>query len=131
MHTSIEAYVKIQMKKNSEELILPEELLDNLKRERPKLYQFFKPTMPQLAFFLISNCSKDDLALHGPYLSTILEAKKIQIAPSSKKAAEPDIDRSSIAEGVALGRKRDVKRKLNLSNGPSDSEEEVKEPGNK
>lgn len=45
MHTSAEAFIKIQLRENVNSFLSPNELLETMKRERPKLYQFFKPTI--------------------------------------------------------------------------------------
>jgi hypothetical protein len=33
----------------------PEEILDTLKKERPLLFRYFKPTLEQLTYFIVSN----------------------------------------------------------------------------
>ncbi len=36
--------------------MVPQEMLDCMKKERPQLYKNFKPSKEQIAFFIISNC---------------------------------------------------------------------------
>jgi len=45
MHACVEAYVKVAVRLSETELLQPEEFLDTLKRERQKLYQYFKPSL--------------------------------------------------------------------------------------
>lgn len=45
LHASVEAFVKLQLKQNEEELASPEDLFETMRRERPKLHQFFRPSL--------------------------------------------------------------------------------------
>jgi hypothetical protein len=45
LHSSVEAFVRLKMKDSDLEEVQPEVLLDILRRERPKLYSLFKPTL--------------------------------------------------------------------------------------
>ncbi|TNV81981.1 hypothetical protein FGO68_gene3475 [Halteria grandinella] len=94
MHSSIEAYIKLQIRANEDDFIHPDELIEKLRRERSKLYQYFKPTMQQLAFFLMSNCRKADLAQHGAFLSSLLEEK-----PSPMQQLLLDLESDSSSSG--------------------------------
>jgi hypothetical protein len=75
----VESFVKLYLKQNQEDsLPKPDELLDALHRDRPKLYQYFRPTPEQVAFFLISNNRKGS-ELSSALFSTLLEnGKKIK-----------------------------------------------------
>jgi hypothetical protein len=55
LHSSVESFVKLKMKDPEHEDIQPEVLLDMLRRERPKLYSFFRPTLQQLCYYMISS----------------------------------------------------------------------------
>jgi hypothetical protein len=41
----VEAYVKLKIRDEDLQEIQPEVLLDMLRRERPKLYSYFKPSL--------------------------------------------------------------------------------------
>ena len=85
------------LRENSEELASPKDLLDSMRLHHPKLYQFFRPPVSQLAFFLISNCRKGDLSAHGALLTTLVQATQ------KKPVIEVD--------GL---RKRDLKKKVQV-----------------
>lgn len=109
LHASIEAFVKLQLKQNEEELASPEDLFETMRRERPKLHQFFRPSLQQLAFFLISNSRKGDFSTQGALLSKL-------IIDATKKQAE---------ENIPTTKKRDLKRKAKAESHTSN----LKQPG--
>jgi len=95
----VESFVKLYLRQNQEEsLPRPDELLDALHRDRPKLYQYFRPTPEQVAFFLISNYRKGG-ELSSDLFSTLLE--------NGKKAKEQE-EAAPITQGQ---KKRDLKKK--------------------
>jgi hypothetical protein len=75
--------------------------LDNLKRDRTKLYQYFRPSLAQLTFFLISNFRRFDLSQHGSFLSSALDS-------SLHTEKVPIVEQDSPPTG---DRKRDAKSK--------------------
>ncbi|CDW88268.1 UNKNOWN [Stylonychia lemnae] len=53
IHTSVEAFIKLQMREKRG--YTPQEILENLRRERPQLYKNFKPSIEQIAYFILGN----------------------------------------------------------------------------
>lgn len=49
LHSSVEAFFKLSLRTQTSSYISPDELIDSLRRERSKLYQFFKPSIAQVA----------------------------------------------------------------------------------
>jgi hypothetical protein len=43
IHTAVESYVRIQLKKGAS--LSPEDIIESLKSDRPQLYKYFKPTI--------------------------------------------------------------------------------------
>lgn len=53
LHSSIESFIKIQMRNGQN--LSTDEIFDTMKKERPLLYRYFKPSLDQLMFFIVSN----------------------------------------------------------------------------
>ena len=76
LHSSVECFVKLKMKDSDHEDIQPEVLLDVLRRERPKLYCFFRPTLQQLCYYMISSLRRSDLTTHYSLITSLVIAKE-------------------------------------------------------
>ena len=76
LHSSVECFVKLKMKDSDHEDIQPEVLLDVLRRERPKLYSFFRPTLQQLCYYMISSLRRSDLTTHYSLITSLVIAKE-------------------------------------------------------
>eukprot|EP00347_Sterkiella_histriomuscorum_P016596 403352581 len=53
IHTSAEAFIKLQMRERRGNQ--PTEILECMRRERPQLYKYFRPTTDQIAYYIVSN----------------------------------------------------------------------------
>ena len=71
----MEAFVKLKMKDSDNEDIQPEVLLDLLRRERPKIYSYFRPTLQQLCYYMISSQRRSDLTTHYSLFTSLVIPK--------------------------------------------------------
>lgn len=58
LHSSIESYIKLQIKKTK--TLSSNDIYENMKKERPLLFKYFNPTIEQISYMILSN-NKDIL----------------------------------------------------------------------
>jgi hypothetical protein len=75
------------MRVNPEDSTTPDDILEAMRHQRPKLYQYFRPTPQQLAFYLVSSCRRGDLGGHSALLAKLLEATAA--APQKRSFPSP------------------------------------------